>query len=199
MSTTMTTPETLASAPSLCAVFQDVLGRRPDELALRSSEEQLGLTWREYGERVRRVASGLAALGVRPGDTVALMMTNRPEFFVVDLAVMHLGAIPFSIYNTSSPEQIRYLFATADTSVVVCEEQFLDRIGPVCAESGIDRVVCVDGAPAGTMSLSELEANLGEAGVENLGAVECRASDESIELVAQRVCFMLQCASLLRS
>ncbi len=41
------------------------------------------------------------------------MLTNRPEFHLVDTAAMHLGAVPFSIYNTSSPEQIAYLLADA--------------------------------------------------------------------------------------
>jgi long-subunit acyl-CoA synthetase (AMP-forming) len=65
---------------------------------------------------------------VRRGDTVALMLTNRPEFHLLDLAVMHLGATPFSIYNTSSPEQIEQLFATAGNRLAICEEQFRDRV-----------------------------------------------------------------------
>ena len=83
------------------------------------------LTWREYGERVRRIAGGLHALGVRRGDTVGLMLTNRPEFALVDAAAMHLGAAPFSVYNTSSTEQIAYLFGNAGNRVVVCEAAFL--------------------------------------------------------------------------
>ena len=60
-------------------------------------------------ERMRRFAGGLHALGVGRGDTVGLMLVNRPEFHLLDAAAMHLGAIPFSIYNTSSAEQIAYL------------------------------------------------------------------------------------------
>ena len=49
--------------------------------------------------------------GCGRGDTVALMLLNRPEFTSCDSAAMHLGATPFSIYNTCSAEQIAYLFA----------------------------------------------------------------------------------------
>lgn len=47
------------------------------------------LTWEQYAERVRRTGAGLAALGVRRGDVVAVMLTNRPEFLWVDVAAMH--------------------------------------------------------------------------------------------------------------
>ena len=55
------------------------------------------------------LAGGLARLGVKRGDKVALMLLNRPEFHIADLAVMTLGATPFSIYATYTREQIEYL------------------------------------------------------------------------------------------
>ena len=62
------------------------------------------------------------------------MLVNRPEFHVFDTAAMHLGATSFSIYNTSSPEQIAYLFGDAAPRIVVTEVQFLDRISESGAE-----------------------------------------------------------------
>ncbi|WP_414941859.1 AMP-dependent synthetase/ligase [Amycolatopsis sp. cmx-11-51] len=141
----------LREIPSLCHVFQRTIAEFGDVVALRTPDDAVSLTWRQFGERVRRLAAGLHALGVRRGDTVALMLTNRPEFHLVDVAAFHLGAIPFSIYNTSSAEQIEYLFANAGNRIVVCEERFLPRVRKV------DRVVCVDGAPEGVISLAELE------------------------------------------
>ena len=76
------------------------------------------LTYAELRARVHRIAAGLASLGVGRGDTVALMMLNRPEFHACDLGVLHAGGVPFSIYNTSAPEQIAYLFANAGNTVV---------------------------------------------------------------------------------
>jgi len=102
-------------------------------------------------------------LGVERGDTVALMLTNRPEFHFCDTAVLHLGATPFSIYNTSPPEQIAYLFANARNRVVICERQFLARVLCGRERTRVEHVICIDGPAAdGTLSLGELEAGAGE-------------------------------------
>ena len=85
---------------TMCEAFQATVARYPDELALRTAGGAVAITWGDYAGRVRQIAAGLAGLGVRRGDTVALMMTNRPEFHLVDTAALHLGAIPFSVYNT---------------------------------------------------------------------------------------------------
>src|SRR3954451_16412422 len=128
---TDTAPQTrlrALDAATMCEAFQLTVADHGDVLALRSQGGQLELTWREYDERVRRTAAGLAALGVRRGDTVGLMLTNRPEFFWFDSAAMHLGATAFSIYNTSAPEQIEYLLGDAANAVVITERAFADRI-----------------------------------------------------------------------
>ena len=113
---------------SLCEAFQNTVARCGEMLALRTPGGAQEISWREYGDRVRRIATGLAALGVGPGDTVGIMLLNRPEFALVDTAALHLGAVPFSVYNTSSPEQISYLFASADNKIVITEQLFLPAI-----------------------------------------------------------------------
>ncbi len=115
-------------ARTLCEAFQITAARDPEAVALRSADTAATLTWRQYGERTRRIAAGLSALGVGRGDTVGLMLVNRIEFYPCDTAALHLGATPFSIYNTSSPEQIAYLFANAGNAVVITERQFLERV-----------------------------------------------------------------------
>ncbi len=145
------------SASTLCEAFQITAAERPDAVALRTPGGGVEISWAEYADRVGRIAGGLAALGVGRGDTVALMMTNRPEFNLVDTAVMHLGATPFSIYNTSAPEQIGYLFSNADNRVVVCEGQFLDAIRAAHAPL-VEHVVVIDGEGEGTVRLADLEA-----------------------------------------
>ncbi len=68
----MRTEETTAAEPAeadprartMCAAFQATAARSPQEVCLRSADTGAELTWREYGERVRRVAAGLAALGI---------------------------------------------------------------------------------------------------------------------------------------
>lgn len=139
---------------SLCAVFQRGVAQRGDTPAICRADGTVALTWAQYGARVRQVAAGLAALGVGRGDVVALMLANRAEFHVVDAAVMHLGAVGFSVYNTSSRSQIAYLFDNADPVVAVTESQYLSKV----TEAGNCRVVCVEDAPAGVLTLDDVIA-----------------------------------------
>src|SRR5436190_12233478 len=149
--------------PTLCAAFARTAAERGDAVALRTPGDAVRLTWREYAALADRYAAGLAALGVGPGDTVAMMLTNRPEFHVLDCAAMHLRAVPFSVYNTSSPEQLEYLLGDAANRVVICERAFLDRIlaaRPACP--AVEHVILVDRAeddgPTSTSTLDELAA-----------------------------------------
>jgi long-subunit acyl-CoA synthetase (AMP-forming) len=114
------------------------------------------VTWGEYAERVRRISEGLTALEVRPADTVALMMTNRPEFHLCDTAAMHLGATAFSVYNTLAPDTLRHVLGNSGARIVICEEAFLERINAARSGTAAEHVVCIDGA-GGTMTLAQLE------------------------------------------
>ena len=96
-------------ARTLCEAFQLTASERSGQVAHRTLDGAASFTFGEYAERVRALATGLHSLGVRRGDTVALMLVNRPEFALADTAAMHLGAIAFSVYNTLAPEQINYL------------------------------------------------------------------------------------------
>jgi long-chain acyl-CoA synthetase len=150
--------ETTSLHRTLCASFQEFVKKTPDEVIIRTPGGATEITWREWDRRVRALAAGLAAVGVKRGDTVGLMLANRPEFHLVDAAVLHLGAAPFSIYNTSTPEQIAYLFGNAGNKVVFCDERFLDRIKE--AGGGVEHVVSVDDVSDvdGVLTLAGLEA-----------------------------------------
>ncbi|SUD48795.1 Long-chain-fatty-acid--CoA ligase FadD15 [Nocardia otitidiscaviarum] len=148
---------------TLCEAFQSVVAAYPDAVALRTLGGGVSLTWREYGDRVRAIASGLAALGIGRGDTVALMMTNRPEFHLCDTAVLHTGATPFSVYNTNPVDLLVYQFGNAENKAVICEEQFAPTVLEAVAKAAtqgirVEHVICVDGAPAGTIALSAVES-----------------------------------------
>lgn len=143
-----TRPRTLAEA------FQATAARHADQVALRAGDT--AITFAEYARRVRRIAAGLAGLGVKRGDTVGLMLVNRPEFHLCDTAAVHLGATAFSIYATSSPDQIAYLFENAGNQVVITERAFLDRV--LAVENGPEHVVSIDGPANGVLTLEALEA-----------------------------------------
>ncbi|ATL68000.1 AMP-dependent synthetase/ligase [Nocardia terpenica] len=137
--------------------FQQTVTLRPDQVALRTVGGTQQITWRDYDRRVRAIAAGLAKLGVRHGDTVALMLTNRPEFNLVDTAALHLGATPFSVYNTSSAEQIKHLFTNAENRIAVTERAFLDAVRGAGVD--LEHLIVVDGPVTDTLSLADVEAD----------------------------------------
>ncbi|HEX2688321.1 MAG TPA: long-chain fatty acid--CoA ligase [Kofleriaceae bacterium] len=158
----ITLPEGTPAAlrePTFCAAFQTTVVERGDTAALRTRGDATRFTWRDYGDRVRRYASGLAGLGVRGGDTLAMLLINRPEFNIIDTAAIHLGAVPFSIYVTSTVEQIRYLLADAGARVAVTERAFLPHLRDAAAGTAVRTIVVVDGDGDGdgTLTLAELE------------------------------------------
>jgi long-chain acyl-CoA synthetase len=145
-------------AGTACEALQLTAQAHPDRTAIRTRGDEFRCTWGEYAERVAGVAAGLASLGVGREDTVALMLVNRPEFHFCDSGAMHLGAVPFSIYNTYTPEQIEHLLRDAESRVAITEQAFAERV--LAARSGaptLENVVVVDGeSPAGAISLEEL-------------------------------------------
>jgi long-chain acyl-CoA synthetase len=145
---------------TLCEAFQRTATIDPDAVALRTPGDTQTLTWREYAAQVRQVAAGLSGLGVRRGGTISLMMANRIEFYPLDVGAQHVGATSFSVYNTLPAEEITYLLDNAGTKVVICEEQYVDRIRASAA--AIEHIVCIDGSPEGTLSLDDLYAAGGD-------------------------------------
>src|SRR5215217_452756 len=144
--------------PTLCHAFQLTAAEHPEAIALRNPGDAVALTWREYAERVEAIAGGLAALGVERGDAVGLMLLNRPEFHLLDTAALHLGATPFSVYNTSTPEQVAHQFANAGNRVVVTERHFLPTVlAARLRVPAVDHVVLLDGRERDATSLHALE------------------------------------------
>ncbi|OCB61685.1 AMP-dependent synthetase [Mycobacterium malmoense] len=148
---------TTAERPvTLCEAFQRTASIDPGAVALRTPGDDQTMTWSELAALVRKVTAGLAGLGVRRGDTVSLMMANRIEFYPFEIGAQHLGATSFSVYNTLPAEQLTYLFANADTKVVICEEQYVDRIR--ASGAPVEHIVCIDGSPPGTLSVDDVYA-----------------------------------------
>src|SRR6185437_17013290 len=112
----------------------------------------------DYAGKVRALSEGFVSLGLKRDDTLAVMLTNRPEFHFADTAAMHVGATPFSVYNTYSAEQIEFLVGDAACPIVVTEQSFLDRILTVKKACGsLKHVIVVDGdAPDGVLTLDEV-------------------------------------------
>jgi long-subunit acyl-CoA synthetase (AMP-forming) len=123
--------------------------RLPDVPAVTDLDGVVGWTWAELLAHTDALAGGLRALGVRRGRQVALLLSNRPEFHLVDLAVLTAGGTPFSVYPTSTVDQIRHLLIDSEAMVIVTEAAQLDRI--LAAAQGLvpsDHIVVVDDSRA---------------------------------------------------
>src|SRR5690348_13514918 len=145
-------------ASTLCEAFQLTAAEHPDRTALRLKGGEYELSWSDYAQKVKKLAAGFAALGLGRGQTLGIMLTNRPEFHFADTAAMHVGATPFSVYNTYSAEQIEYLVGDAANPILVTEQAFLERIVQVQKScSSLKHVVVVDGeAPEGVLTLDDV-------------------------------------------
>jgi long-chain acyl-CoA synthetase len=144
---TASTPAATQDVPrSVLEAFHRTVERLGDRVAIRTKGDAFTITWDELRRRVDEVAGGLAGLGLERGQNAAIMLANRPEFHIVDLAISTVGATPFSIYATSSPEQIRYVVADSEARILITEQQFLDQVLRARAElPQLEHVIVVDG------------------------------------------------------
>jgi long-chain acyl-CoA synthetase len=163
METSTITPVTgrAVDAPTLTEALRRTAANNPEIVAVRTPDDSVSVTWSELLARVDAVAGGLAKLGVGRGDTVAIMLGNRLEFHIVDLAAAMLGATPFSIYVTYPASEIEYLCRDAASKVAIVEQTYL----PVLLEAGqqlpgLEHVIVVDGeAPGGTIPWADVEGS----------------------------------------
>ncbi|HWA53287.1 MAG TPA: long-chain fatty acid--CoA ligase [Solirubrobacterales bacterium] len=175
---------TALTASTMCEAFQLTAAEWAESPALRFKDSDYEASWQDYADAVRKRAAGLAALGVERGDTVGFMLVNRPALHLTDAAAMHLGATTFSIYNTSSPEQVEYLVRDAGNRVIVTEQAFLETV--LAAQEAVDtleHVIVIDGeAPAGTIPIAELE-EMGEPGFDFEAAWRAVEPDDVLCLI----------------
>ena len=97
----------------------------PEAVALRKKDFGIWLeyTWAEVAERVCYAALGLLKLGLAPGDRVAILADNIPEWPILELAAQSVGAVTVGIYPSSVREEVGYLLSYTGASVVLAEDQ----------------------------------------------------------------------------
>ncbi len=151
-------------AGTMVEAFEITSAALADRIAIRTKGDEQTLTWAQWRRRVRDLAGGLHRLGLRRGETVAIMLSNRPEFHVVDMAAVTLGATPFSIYQTYAANQIEYVVTDAAARFAVVERQYLERLLEARENlPNLERVILVDPPEEeslldGVLMLAELEA-----------------------------------------
>ena len=115
----------LVSERTVPAEFLDTARTHLDRIALRWQEgtEWNEMSWATYLERVARVASGLTTLGTGPGDRIVMLLPNCPEFHIIDMAIMSIGATPISLYPTASSEQIDHIVTDTGAFLAVAFDE----------------------------------------------------------------------------
>ncbi len=182
-STRTTQAQSAVNAPTLAEALRRTAAGHPDLVAVRTPDDSVSLTWSELRDRVDALAGGLAKLGVRRGQCVALMLANRPEFHIADLAAVTLGAIPFSIYVTYPAPEIQFLIEDSGARVAIVEQAFL----PAMLEArrnlpGLEHVIVVDGeAPDGVLALAGVEGS--DPGFDGAAACARVAPDDLATLI----------------
>ena len=144
-------------AKNLYEAFLNTVERLGDDAAILAPDDY-SISWSDLRKRVDAIAGGFAGLGVGKGDTLAIMLNNRPEFIPIDLGAVALGAVPFSIYQTSSPEQIAYAVGDAAAKVAVVESAFLEQFQAARSDlPDLEHLIVIDG-DGGTATLEEIES-----------------------------------------
>jgi long-chain acyl-CoA synthetase len=146
---------------TIAEAFRQTVEHKPDDVAIRTKGDAFTITWAQLRDRVDALAGGLVRLGLKKGDTVALLFGNRPEFHLCDLAVMMVGGTPFSIYNTYAPNQIAFVVSDAGARILMTEQAYLPQVLEARKDlPDLEHVIVIDGdVPEGCLSLAEIEGS----------------------------------------
>lgn len=155
--------ESSSSVPELClsAVLRH---KKADALNHRADGKWHSISAEGFVERVKNVALGLAATGIRPGDRVALLSENRPEWSIVDLAILSLGAINVPIYTTQAVDQVDFILSDSGArAIFISNRRLYKHIQPALANRQLEYLIFFDSDVAEDVehgvALEKLEEN----------------------------------------
>ena len=134
--------------PNLATMFFQQAARLPDKEFLWEKKEgtYIALTWQQVADQVIAVARGLLHQGVTPGDRVVLVSENRPDWLIVDLAIMAVGAITVPAYTTNTTDDHRHIVSDSGAKAVVVSSARLSLplLPAVASSADTSVVICMD-------------------------------------------------------
>jgi long-chain acyl-CoA synthetase len=164
------------SISGLCLVATLKHGK-PDALNQKVDDEWIHISAITFVERVQSVALGLAALGIRPGDRIALLSENRPEWSIVDLAILSLGAINVPIYTTQAVDQIDFILKDSGARAIFISNRKLYRHArAVLAERKLEHLIFFDPEVA-----EDIDRGISLESLENTGQTQARERPEAFD------------------
>ena len=107
------------AASTIIERFHERVAEHPEKVAFRYKKDGnwTDVSWREYGDTVKKVAKSLLSLGFQHSDKISLLSGNRPAWHITDVAAMSLGGATAAVYTTNSPEQVAYIVDHSDSKV----------------------------------------------------------------------------------
>jgi len=112
-------------------LFFKQVAEHKNRVALRRKEYGIWnrISWHDYGQRVRETAAAMLAMGLDPGDRVAILGDNRPEWLFCHLAAMSIGGVTCGVYSTNAPEQVAYVVGHSESKILFVEnEEQVDKV-----------------------------------------------------------------------
>ena len=119
---------------------------KPDALSYKIDEVWKHLSGTEVVRKIKNLALGLASLGIKAGDRVAIISENRPEWSLTDLAILSLRAVNVPIYTTQAVEQIRYILEDSGAKMLFVSGKKLFKHAQSAIESveTLEKIVFFD-------------------------------------------------------
>jgi long-chain acyl-CoA synthetase len=146
---------------TLCRLFLDSCRahRSPGRMVVKRASGWAKIPTDEIETTVRRLSLGFQALGLKPGDRLAILSENRPEWVMADFAALCAGAVTVPIYTSLLPDQVRYILDDAGAKIIVCSDLEMWRKVEAVRDAlpALERIILVEGdPPAGTHALSDV-------------------------------------------
>lgn len=155
----------VAGNETIAGVFRRQVERRPDKTFLvfeDDSEAVSDFTYAAFARRVNALANHLAGNGIRPGETVAVMLANCPEFLVAWFAISQVGAVMVPVNVLYSSDELAHLLCDAECAGMITEPKFLPQFRAIeqqCASVRIKVLARAEGAEDGFALLSDIETD----------------------------------------
>ena len=133
--------------------------RKDDRMLVKKEGAWKPISADELESSVRRLSLGFRDLGLKPGDRVAILSENRPEWVMTDFAALAAGGVTVPIYTSLLPDQVRYIVEDSGAKIVVCSDlELLRKFEAVrSALPAVEHVVLLEGqAPPGVLAMAEV-------------------------------------------
>ncbi|MEU6645214.1 AMP-binding protein [Saccharomonospora sp. NPDC046836] len=138
-----------ARSDDLTGLLTEAARRWPDKDAWVFDETGERLTFADVDRRSAELAAALSALGIGPGDRVAAMLRNRPEFPLLWLALARIGAVLVPVNTGYRELDGAHVLAHSGARLVIAEPEFTDLLTGIAPRTSVERVLTVTDLPPG--------------------------------------------------